>query len=101
MSDLTLIKRIMWWVQGEVAGIVVEEYDDTFDAVSFPLFVIIVMGCLLYGGYGLLELDALGSTLAATVLAIGSGILSALLILYLLATVTYFTEPTEIDDARW
>lgn len=88
------IRRLVWLTKGAAARVIEREYEDTLDAILYP----IVSGMLLVGGVGGVQASLGAGTLLGDVSAF---ILSVVTLLFLymavtstLASIWYYREQT-------
>lgn len=90
-----------WWADGQIATIVVERYDDTADAVLWPLLLGVVM---------VVSYTAVGAALGSgTTTSLGISIVGSFIsvhaafqmVLHLGASWVYATQVTELESKRW
>ncbi len=88
-------EQVGWWVSGETSKIVVETYDDTFDAILFPLLSASLSWTLAYGAGNLVSIGGLlpiGSAALGVVLSLAFATLATV---SAVASYEYATEPTQ------
>jgi len=91
-------RRLKWLFWGEVARLLVEEYESPADAIVFPLLAASVGGSMLWTAIFMYE-SATTSVrlLPATITALLGGAIIGMGVLAAAASVVYATRTTEVD----